>query len=137
MIRSNKVKLMTRAAIFEQKEERKALYVSRFFSTDYVIYGMIKSAVSLTVAFGLGVCMWVIYHAESLMTEKSVADLFALGKQLIGMYGIALLGFSLISLIVYCVRYARAQKRLKGYRSNLRKLAKSYQDEAPAKEKTL
>ena len=137
MIRTNKVKIMTRAAIFEQKEDRKALYINHFFSMDYVIYGMLKSAVSLTIAFCLAVCMWVIYHAEELMTEKSVADLFALGKQVVTLYGAALLVFLLISMVVYYVRYAYAQERLKGYRSNLRKLAKSYQEEAAAKEKTL
>lgn len=137
MIRTNKVKIMTRTAIFEQNEERKALHINHFFRSDYVIYGMLKSAISLTIAFCLAACMWVIYHAEQLMTEKSVADLFALGKQVVILYAVALVIFLLISLVVYCVRYYHAQKRLKGYRSNLRKLAKSYQEEASAKEKTL
>lgn len=137
MIRANKVKTMTRAAIFEQKEERKALAINHFFRSDYVIYGMIKSAIALTIAFCLAAGMWVIYHAEELMTEKSVADLFALGKYVVMLYAVALVVFLLISLVVYCVRYYHAQKRLKGYRGHLRKLAKSYQEEASAKEKTL
>ena len=137
MIRANKVKTMTRAAMFEKKEARGALAVNRFFRGDYVIYGMIKSAISITVAFALAVGMWVIYHAEELMTEKSVADLFALGKQGVFMYVAVLVFFLLISLAVYCVRYYKAQHKLKGYRSQLRKLAKSYQDEASAKEKML
>lgn len=137
MIRANKVKTMTKAAIFEKKEARGALAINRFFRGDYVIYGMIKSAISLTIAFVLAVGMWVIYHAEELMTEKSVADLFALGMRGIKMYAVALVVFLLISLVVYCIRYQNAQKRLKGYRSQLRKLAKSYQDEAAAKEKIL
>ena len=137
MIRVNKVKTMTRAAMFEKKEARGALVINRFFRSDYVIYGMIKSAISLTIAFCLAVGMWVIYHAEELMTEKSVADLFALGKQGVILYVAALVAFLLVSLIVYCVRYQKAQKRLKGYRGHLRKLAKSYQDETAAKEKLL
>ena len=137
MIRANKVKTMTRAAMFEKKEARGALAVNRFFRGDYVIYGMIKSAISITIAFALAVGMWVIYHAEELMTEKSVADLFALGKQGVILYIVTLIVFLLISLVVFCVRYQRAQKRLKGYRSNLRRLAKSYQDETAAKGKML
>ena len=43
------------------------LVINRFFRGDYVIYGMIKSAISLTVAFALAVGMWIIYHAEELM----------------------------------------------------------------------
>ena len=137
MIRVNRVKTMTKAAVFEKKEGRGALAINRFFRGDYVIYGLIKSAISLTIAFCLAIGMWVIYHAEELMTEKSVADLFALGKHVAILYGAALLIFLLLSLVVYCVRYKRAQKCLKEYRGHLRKLAKSYQDEAPAKEKAL
>ena len=66
-----------------------------------------------------------------------MADLFALGKQGVLLYVVALVLFLLISLVVYCVRYQNAQKRLKGYRGHLRKLAKAYQDEASAKEKML
>jgi len=137
MIRTNRVKTMTKAAIFEKKEEKGALAVNRFFRSDYVIYGLIKSAISITLAFCLAIGMWVIYHAEELMTEKSVADLFAMGKHIVILYAAVLLIFLLVSLAVYCVRYQGAQKRLKEYRSHLRKLAKSYQDEAPAKEKAL
>ncbi len=128
---------MTKAAIFEQKEERKALAINRFFQVDYVVYGMLKSFVSLTIAFVLAVGVWVIYHAEELMTEKSVADLFGLAKQVGISYVVALVLFLLISLAVYCVQYYRAQKRLRGYRSQLRKLAKVYQEETGAKEKML
>lgn len=137
MIRTNKVKIMTRAAIFEKKEENRALYVSRFFQNDYIIYGMLKSAISLTFAFAFGACMWVIYHAEELMTEKSVSDLFALGKELVGWY-LAGFGYLFIDfLVVYWVRYHDARKRLKDYRSNLRKLLKTYQEETTAKERSL
>ena len=135
MIRTNKVKIMTRAAAFEQKEGRKALYINQFFAADYVAYGLIKSAVSLTIAFGMAIAMWVVYHAEELMTEKSVEDLFAMGKNVLLLYGVMLVAYLLVSAAVYGVRYYRAQKRLKGYRTYLRRLAKTYQEEGSAKEK--
>lgn len=137
MIRTNKVKIMTRAAIFEKEEERGALHISHFYKGDYVSYGMLKSAISLTCAFGLGVCVWVIYHAEKLMTEESVEDLLALGRQMLVWYGAALAVFLLISFLVYSLRYSNAQRRLKSYRANLRKLMKLYQEEGTAKERTV
>ncbi len=135
MIRTNKVKIMTRAAIFEKEEARKALHISRFFRNDYILYGLLKSAVSVTFGFGLGACVWVIYHSEKLMTEKTIMDLFALGKTAVFWYLAALIAFLLISLVVYGVRYHNAQKRLKGYRSNLRRLLKTYQEDETAKER--
>ena len=137
MIRTNRVKTMTRAAIFEKREERRALYISRFFRGDYILYGVIKSAVSLTFAFLLGTCMWVIYHSESLMTEKTIEDLFELAMQALGWYGLSLTVFVLISVAVYAFKYHNAQKRLRVYRSSLRKLLKIYQEDGAAKERTI
>lgn len=137
MIRANKVKIMTRAAIFEKNEGRKALYISRFFQNDYILYGLLKSAVSITLAFLLGTGMWVVYHAESLMTEKTIDDLLRLGRQALSWYGIALGSFLLVSLAVYVLRYHSAQKRMKGYRGNLRKLLKMYQEEGAARERSI
>lgn len=137
MIRANKVKIMTRAAIFEKNEGRKALYISRFFQNDYILYGLLKSAVSITLAFLLGTGMWVVYHAESLMTEKTIDDLLRLGRQALSWYGIALGSFLLVSLAVYALRYHSAQKRMKGYRGNLRKLLKMYQEEGAARERSI
>ena len=137
MIRANKVKIMTRAAIFEKNEGRKALYITRFFQNDYILYGLLKSAVSVTLAFVLGTCMWVVYHAESLMTEKTIADLIHLGEQALSWYGVTMGSFLLVSLIVCVVRYQSAQKRMKGYRGNLRKLLKMYQEEGAARERSI
>ena len=137
MIRTNKVKIMTRSAVFEKHEERGALYISHFFKTDYIGFGMLKSAISLTFAFGLGVCMWGLYFSEELMTQKSIEDLLGIGKNILLWYAAALVAFLAVSAAVHAVRYSRAQKKLKGYRSGLRKLMKVYQEEDRQKERTV
>jgi predicted membrane-bound mannosyltransferase len=137
MIQIQKVKTMTQAAAFEKKEARRSIYISRFFRGDYLLNGLIRSAVSITIAYGLIIGMLVIYHAEELMTEKSVEDLAALGKEALLWYGILLAGFLAISAVVYMVQYSKAQKQVKQYRSYLRKLVKGYQENAGTKERSL
>lgn len=137
MIRTSKVKTMTQAAIFEKKEERRSIYISRFFRGDYVLYGLIKSGISITIAYLLGIGMFVIYHAEELMTEKSVEDLIRIGRDALGLYAAVLAGFLIISAAVYLIQYSRAQKRMKEYRGYLRRLMKSYQGETGIKERNL
>lgn len=137
MIRTTKVRTMTRAAIFEKKEERRSIYISRFFRGDYVLYGLIKSGISITIAYLLGLGMFVIYHAEELMTEKSVEDLIRMGMDALFWYGVILAGFLVISAVVYIIQYSRAQKRMKEYRGYLRKLMKSYQGDSGTKERSL
>lgn len=140
MIRTNRVKTMTRAAIFEKREERRALYISRFFISDYIGLGVLKSIISITFAFILGICAWAVYHAEDLeemITAMTLEGLIELGEKTLGWYILVLAGFLAITVTVCIVRYQKAQKRLKGYRSHLRKLMKSYQEEGTAKEQTL
>ena len=140
MIRTNRVKIMTRAAIFEKQEERKALYISRFFKNDYISLGILKSAISITFVFFLGLCAWAIYHAddlEEIISAVTIDGLIDMGKQIVGWYAVALVCFLAISLAVYSVRYRNAQKRLKSYRGYLRKLLKSYQEDETAKERAI
>lgn len=140
MIRTNRVKTMTRAAIFEKQEERKALYIGRFFKSDYISLGILKSAISITVVFILGICAWAVYHAEDLeemIAALSIDGLMDLGKQMLGWYALVLACFLAITVAVCSVRYYNAQKRLRGYRSCLRKLMKSYQEEGTAKEQSV
>ena len=137
MIRTNKVKIMTRAAVFEKHEERGSLYISRFFKTDYIGLGLLKSAISLTFVFGLGVCMWGLYFSEELMTQKSIEDLIGIGRNILLWYAAALIAFLAVSAVIYALRYSRAQKKLKGYRSGLRKLLKLYQEEDKQKERSV
>lgn len=137
MIRTNRVKTMTRAAIFEKHEERGALYIGRFFESDYIGLGILKSTISITFVFILGICAWAIYHAEDLeemISVMSLEGLVDMGKQVLGWYVLVLFCFLAVSVAVCCVRYHRAQQRLKVYRGHLRKLMKSYQEEGTAKE---
>lgn len=137
MIRTTKVKTMTQAAIFEKKEERRAIYVSRFCRGDYVLYGLIKSGISITAAYLLGFGTLVIYHAEELMTERSIEDLIHLGREALFWYAGILAVFLVISAIVYYSRYSHAQKRMKEYRGCLRRLIKIYENNAGTKERSL
>ncbi len=129
MIRTDKVRLMARSAIFEKEEGRKALDVNRYFHLDYIGYGLVKSAVSWTLAFLLMAAIPVLYNSEYLMTEMNIDGLAVLGRQILIAYVASLVGFLAISAVVYSVRHHRAQKKLKGYRSNLRRLLKLYDEE--------
>lgn len=134
MIQKNKVRTMTRAAIFEQEEQRGAMYTTSFFCMDYIVYGLIKSAISVTFAALLVFVAWGLYHSEELMTEKSVSELLHIGIQVLKMYGVALAVFLVISLIVSLIRYSKATRKMKEYRTSLRKLMKTYQSDTDVKE---
>ena len=75
--------------------------------------------------------------SASVTVVTTIDGLMDLGKQMLGWYALVLACFLAITVAVCSVRYYNAQKRLRGYRSCLRKLMKSYQEEGTAKEQSV
>ncbi len=137
MIRTGKVRIMTKAAVFEKEEAHRAMDVNRYYNADYVTFGVIRSELSVSVAYILFAVLYVAYHAEEMMTDMTLSELLDLGRLGIFIYVAVLIVFFLISVIVYSVRYSRAQKRLKVYRGYLRRLTRMYQEDSTDKEQTV
>ena len=53
MLDERRIKLMTRMASYEDTEGKKMIPISHYFRSDYVGFNMAKTAVSVTIAFGI------------------------------------------------------------------------------------
>lgn len=124
MLNPQKIKWMTRASIYEKKEERGALRTNRFFKGDYISYGMVKAAIGVTIMAFLVVIVWAILNAGTLMTIQNLEPLIRLGKLAIFWYVIALLVAIIIAFFVNLMRYADMQDSIKEYVSYLNKIKK-------------
>ena len=135
MLNEAKIKIMTKAAVFEEKQKKKALHINQYYKFDYVTYHIIKCVLGATVCYGLFVLMWVLYDAERLLTEFSVDRLFQLGEMvLLGYVAFALL-YGIIAGLIYSARYDQAMKKMRPYMTNLKRLQKYYSKEG--KDQTL
>ncbi len=135
MLNEDKVKLMTRVAMYEKHSGRKNMKMTKYFRGDYVSWNMIKTAVAITIAYMLIAGCWVLYHLEYLMENLYTMDLVELVRQVLVYYIAVLVGYMILSYIIYTVKYSMAMKSLKRFRSSLKKIRQISHEEAKGGEK--
>ncbi len=131
MIHEEKVKLMTQAACFEEKQRRKALIIMRYHRKDYISFHMILIWLSVTTAFIIGVSMWLFYQVEnaSSMIFTNFTSLILIGIILMGMYLIFTIIYGFAAYWYYSEKYDNAKKMMKKYQANLKQLNRLYETE--------
>jgi hypothetical protein len=134
MVNETKVKIMTKAAMAQKKERRNAFVSTRFFGDDYVSLHVIKGVVGVTIIYLLVIALWVLLLAESLMTQYRISSLLLIAKGFGVLYLLLVILTVLISILIYTAKYWKAKDRMKGYRSNLKKLYRMYQGEEKERE---
>lgn len=128
MVSEEKVKLMTRLALYEQNES-KSIKSGKFFRNDYIGLHMLMTALLATIAYILLVLIVAIYKTDYLMDNITQLDAFGLGKKLVLIYIAFLIIYMLLAYIVYSVKFRVMQDNNKTYAECLKKLCKVYRRE--------
>ena len=136
MIREDKVKLMTKLAIYEQGEGKKDIPTSKYFRSDYISIRMIESFVSTTLVYILLIVIGVLFNIDYLSEHIVSLDLISIGKKIAMGYAITMVLFLIISYIVYSIRYKKIKRSLDKYGEDLKTLYLMYKkEEMQAKKK--
>ena len=80
LLNENKVKMMTKMAIYEKNEGRRMLRTAKYFKGDYVAFGILKTLITTTFAFAIVAIMYVLCNAEGLVENINSMDYLAFGK---------------------------------------------------------
>ena len=129
MLEPDKIVLMTRLASFEKNEARENSNIWQYFRGDYIGWQVLKSIVAGTIVFGIIFAGFVIYDFETFMLEIYKMDLMEYAKGVLTKYLIFVAVYSVITYIVFAVKYAKARGELRTYVHNLNKLSKTYNNE--------
>ncbi|MCH5273240.1 MAG: hypothetical protein J1E35_06165 [Lachnospiraceae bacterium] len=129
MLNNRKVRLMARLAMYEQKEGREDIRLSKYFRTDYVRLQVLKTIVALTIGYLLVLLILVVYHSEYLIRNAVVLDYQAMIVQYAGIYVIILAVYCSMATIGYIIRYRASRKKLAKYFRMLRRLRSIYREE--------
>jgi uncharacterized membrane protein len=133
MLNENKIKMMTKMAIYEKHEGRQMLKNSRYFKGDYVAFGVLKTLIATTFAYILMVVLYVLCNMERLIADINSMDYAVVGRKL-GLYYILLVIFyAVVGAMVYTYRYNKSRKGLKKYFSRLNKLERFYNSQKKKK----
>ena len=126
VLNENKVKMMTKMAIYEKNEGKKMLRTAKFFKGDYVSLAVLKSTIATTFAFIIVALMVVLCNTESIIRQINSMDYVALGKKIIVYYVLALIVYAVISGIYSAYQYDKTRSGIKKYVMRLNKLERFY-----------
>lgn len=126
MLNEERIILMAKMAAYEENEGKKNVAIGSYFRSDYISMQVIGSMIGGTAAFAICFALYLFYDFEIFMVEVYKMDLFAFAKKVLIMYLVAVIGYGMISYIIYSIRYSKAKKSLKNYYNNLKKLSSMY-----------
>lgn len=126
MINEEKVKVMTRLAMYEQGEGKIHLPVSRYYRSDYIGLALIKNFFLVSIGYVMILAGLGAYFGEYLMENIHKMNLVAVGAYLIVGYAALLALYTVLTYIQYSVKYHRAKKSVKNYYGELTRLDRIY-----------
>ena len=123
MLNNEKIILMTKLSLYEQKNQKKQISTSKFFKGDYMSLKMISSFVYITIAYLLCLGIVVMYAADKLLASTATTGKFTgLVIILVLLYLIVTVAYLIFCYAFYSHRFRTTRKRLKEYNGDLKTL---------------
>jgi hypothetical protein len=129
VINEEKVKTMTKLAIYETTKGKRQLNISKYYKRDYIRYHMFKTAVAASVAFLLLAVGYVLLNFESLMLALNDMDLIREAEKIGLIYVLFLVFYMLVAWLVYARRYEAVKPDVIVFNHNLKHLKELYDKE--------
>lgn len=128
MLNFKKIRLMTKLAVYEKKDGKEDIYLSKYYKTDYVRFQVLKSIITATIGYGLIIGLIAFYKMEYLIKNAVVLDYKTLGTYILGFYLMTITIYGLGSMILYSMKYDASRKKLSRYFKLLKRLEKLYNE---------
>lgn len=115
LLNENKIKMMTKMAIYEKNEGKSMLKTAKYFKGDYIAFGVLKTVIATTFAGVILLAMYFLCNAEGMIRDINNLDYIGLAKKFALYYVIMLIVFCVIAGFVYYFRYENTRKGIKRY----------------------
>lgn len=128
MISKDRIVLMSRAAILQQQNSRE-METNKYYRKEYVVSHFLTVWLYVTIVFAIVAAAIAVLFIEEYPKEAQNADWMFLLVSALMIYILIVLGYVLICLIVYSMRYGRSQQVVKQYNSIIKQIDKVYSEE--------
>lgn len=133
LLNENKIKMMTKMAIYEKNEGKRMLKTAKYYKGDFVTFAILKNVITTTFAYIIIVIMYILCNFERIISDINSLNYTQIGRSVGLYYIIMLVVFSVIAGIVSAHRYESSRKGLKRYFSRLSKLERFYSSQKKRK----
>ena len=128
MLNFKKIRLMTKLAVYEKKDGKEDIYLSKYYKTDYVRYQVIKSIITATIGYGLIIGLIGFYEMEYLIRNAVILNYKLIGTYILGFYLMTITIYGLGAMALYSMKYDASRKKLSRYFRLLKRLEKVYNE---------
>lgn len=129
MINEEKVILMTKASLYEEKEKKRNLKIIGYFKHDYLSVQLLTGWFFATLCFVLGAALWGVCHLEYFLENLHKMDIKSFGLTVLVLYVLVVAVYLCILYGVYSLRYSRARHSVGRYMQILKKISRIYAKE--------
>jgi len=133
MINTERVKNLTKIALYEQKEEKQQRQTGLFYKSDYIGKELIKSFFSATIAYGIMLILWAISSIEAFLKSINNLEIVQSVVMILLLYIGFLALYLFVTYLVYASRYKTGRVKLKEYVDLLKTTNKMYEREEKLK----
>ncbi len=131
MVKIDRLEQMTKCAIYEERDGKWTLPISKYHRSDYVSMNMFISFVLSTIAFFIIAGGYLVYLLDA---NKDLANISysSIGVITLVLYITWEILILIITFVYYRKKYHKARKSLRKYYENLKELNKMYSEEKKA-----
>lgn len=124
-----RIRLMTQLAMFEKEHGKMLGQAGTCYRSDFLGMHLLKNFCRGTLAFLLGMMLWVCANSEEVLEKLNRMDVKGLGISIVISFGLFLALFLALTYLVYSIHFFQAEKRLSSYRLMLERLESEYEEE--------
>lgn len=129
MLNEEKIRIMTRAAIYEQGKGEEDIKITSYSRSDYIRYNMLKTLIGVTVGVILIFGLCILYNMDYFITNFMRLNFTTMLRLVIVIYIVFMAVYASISFFVYVRRYIRAKKRIRIYNEELEIIGEIAEDD--------
>lgn len=133
MLNEKKLRIMSRLASYEKKENQEDFKRAKYHKSDYVRYHLLKTIVSVTIGYVLILGLIAFYNLEFLISNAVILDYGQMVSNALIIYIILLLVYIVATIIIYSFKYDKSHRLVGKYYKMLGVLRRFYHDEAEQK----
>ncbi|TCT14667.1 hypothetical protein EDC18_105149 [Natranaerovirga pectinivora] len=124
MLSEEKIKIMTKLAIYEKNIGKEDFRINDYFKHDYILINNMKTRIGITIALMMLFGGHAVLELFVFVEERTNIDFIKLGITYGVLYLVLILVYSVLSTRIYSQRYKEAQARLSGYKKLIEKINK-------------
>ena len=129
MLDEQKVRLMTKLALYEQTQGKEDFKISEYYRKDYAGMHIVFSILWITLGYACLVGLIALAGLQALLANMSMGLIVTLGVIVVVAYVVVVIVYAVITSHIYNKRHKNARQRVKKYNHNLIKLLKMYEKE--------